>query len=63
MKLISKFFKDEVGASAVEYALLVAMIGLFCIGSLSFLGDEISDTFVSAANELDSQQATTNTTK
>ncbi len=56
MKLISKLLKDEMGSSAVEYALLVAMVGIFCIGALGFLGDEISDTFVMAANELDAQQ-------
>jgi pilus assembly protein Flp/PilA len=59
MMLISKLFKDETGASAVEYALLVAMVGIFCIGALGYLGDEISDTFVQAADELDAQQNVT----
>jgi pilus assembly protein Flp/PilA len=61
MKFISKILENEEGASAVEYALLVAMIGLFCVGALGYLGDEISQTFVMAADELDAQQDVTTT--
>jgi pilus assembly protein Flp/PilA len=61
MKFISKILENEEGASAVEYALLVAMIGLFCVGALGYLGDEISQTFVMAADELDAQQNVTTT--
>jgi pilus assembly protein Flp/PilA len=59
MNIFSKILKNESGASAVEYALLVAMVGIFCIGALGFLGDEISETFVQAADELDAQQNVT----
>jgi pilus assembly protein Flp/PilA len=36
---------SERGASLVEYALLVALIAVVCIGAVSFLGGEASDSF------------------
>ena len=42
MKNIKKFFKKRSGASAVEYALLVALIGMVLTGSTSALGTSIS---------------------
>jgi pilus assembly protein Flp/PilA len=61
MKKLLGFLKDENGASAVEYALLVALIGLFCITAMSYLGTEIAETFAQAADELDAQQQTSTT--
>ena len=43
MKL--RFFKDETGASAVEYSLLVGLISVFLIASVTTLGSSISETF------------------
>ncbi len=37
-----RFFKDEEGATAAEYALLVALIAVVLIGGATFLGDEIN---------------------
>jgi pilus assembly protein Flp/PilA len=34
---------DDRGASLVEYALLVALIAVLCIGSVRFLGASTSD--------------------
>lgn len=36
---------SERGASLVEYALLVALIAVVCIGAVSFLGGEARDSF------------------
>ena len=47
MKL--RFFKDETGASAVEYSLLVGLIAVFLIASVTTLGSSISETFKEAA--------------
>ena len=38
VKLIRNFFKDESGASAVEYGLLVALIAVVIIGAVTMLG-------------------------
>ena len=35
--------KTERGASLVEYALLVALIAVVCIGAVTFLGENASD--------------------
>jgi pilus assembly protein Flp/PilA len=40
--LRARFGKDERGASLVEYALLVALIAVVCIGAVSFLGGAAS---------------------
>jgi pilus assembly protein Flp/PilA len=53
MKLFRKLFKNEDGATAIEYALLAALIGIFCIGAFTYLGDEVSDTTAGAAEGLE----------
>lgn len=37
--------KTERGASLVEYALLVALIAVVCIGAVTMLGGQAKDTF------------------
>ncbi len=44
--------KREEGASLVEYALLVALIAVFCIGAIELLGTGISAIFTNIANRL-----------
>ena len=51
-KLIN-FFKDEEGATMVEYALMLALIAIVCIGAVTVIGESASNTFSNAANELD----------
>lgn len=36
-------FRDDRGASLVEYALLVALIAVVCILAITFLGNSASD--------------------
>ena len=36
------FGRDESGASLVEYALLLALIALVCIGAMQLLGGDVS---------------------
>ena len=43
---------DERGAALVEYALLVALIAVVCIGALTVLGGGISDKFNEVNNEV-----------
>ena len=37
--------KSELGASLVEYALLVALIAVVCIAAIGFLGGKAKDSF------------------
>ena len=52
MEKIRNFFKDEVGASAVEYGLLVALIAVVIIAAVTSLGTAISGKFDSAATAI-----------
>ena len=42
MERIKNFFKDESGASAVEYGLLVALIAVVIIAAVTHSGDQLS---------------------
>ena len=42
----------ERGASLVEYALLVALIAVVCIGAVTFLGREAADNFSQVGNSI-----------
>jgi pilus assembly protein Flp/PilA len=48
-KIRSYFFKNENGATAVEYSLLVGLIAVFLIAAITTLGSSISETFREAA--------------
>jgi pilus assembly protein Flp/PilA len=47
---ISKFFKDEEGASAVEYGLILGLIAIALIIVLGLLGDGLGGLFESATD-------------
>ena len=50
-KLIN-FFKDEEGATMVEYALMLALIAIVCIVAVVAIGNNANSTFNRAATEL-----------
>ena len=52
--MLKRFFLDEAGASAVEYALLVALIAAVIIATVQILGNNLSSTFNSAATSIGS---------
>jgi pilus assembly protein Flp/PilA len=54
MERIKNFFKDESGASAVEYGLLVALIAVVIITAVTTLGTNLSTKFNSAATAVGS---------
>ena len=45
MRLLREFLKDESGATAIEYALIAAGIGIAIITSVNALGTAISSKF------------------
>lgn len=49
---LQTFTKTERGASLVEYALLVALIAVVCIGAVAMLGGTVDDTFTSIDEDL-----------
>jgi pilus assembly protein Flp/PilA len=48
----ARFGQDEKGASLVEYALLVGLIAVVCIGAVSFLGSKASGKFSSIGSSI-----------
>jgi pilus assembly protein Flp/PilA len=50
MERIKNFFKDESGASAVEYGLLVSLIAVIIIGAVTLLGGNLNTKLTAAAN-------------
>jgi pilus assembly protein Flp/PilA len=45
MNLISRFIRDEAGATAIEYGLIAALIAVVIIGGITAVGTNLSGTF------------------
>ena len=52
MKKLINFFKDEEGATAVEYGLMVALIAAVIVGAVTLLGTSVSDKFQSVGDTI-----------
>ena len=52
MERFKKFFRDEEGATAVEYGLMVALIAVVIIAAVTILGTNLSDKFQTVATEV-----------
>ena len=52
MKLVSRFFKDESGATAIEYGLIAALISVAIIGGATSLGTGINSSFTTVSGKL-----------
>ena len=50
--LQARFATTERGAALVEYALLLALIGVVCILALQTLGGQAEDSFVEVGNSI-----------
>ena len=47
-----KMFKDESGVTAIEYALIAALIAVAAITAFTLVGTNLSNTFTTIANKL-----------
>ena len=52
MQKLVKLFKNESGATAIEYGLIAALIAVAIIGGVTALGDNVGTTFNTVANEM-----------
>ncbi len=50
--MFARFFKDESGATAIEYGLIAALIAVAIIGGVTALGANTEATFTKAAGEI-----------
>jgi pilus assembly protein Flp/PilA len=53
MKFINTLFRDESGATAIEYGLIAALIAVAAIVAMQGLGTQLSLTFGRVSSELD----------
>ena len=51
-KLLSRFIKDESGATAIEYGLIAALIALAIITGATALGTNLNNKFQNVADKL-----------
>ncbi|MCX7267081.1 MAG: Flp family type IVb pilin [Sphingomonadales bacterium] len=52
MKMITKMFKNEDGATAIEYGLIAALIAVAAIAGMTTLGGRIGGSFNNVAGNL-----------
>jgi pilus assembly protein Flp/PilA len=50
--LISRFAKDESGATAIEYGLIAALISVVCIVAFKTVGSNLSNKFTNIGSNL-----------
>jgi pilus assembly protein Flp/PilA len=51
-KFVSRFMKDESGATAIEYGLIAALIAVVIIGAVSAVGTNLKGTFNNIASNV-----------
>ncbi len=52
MNLISRFVRDESGATAIEYGLIAALIAVVIISAIQVVGTKLSTTFTYVSDNL-----------
>ncbi|MDB5427898.1 MAG: Flp/Fap pilin component [Phenylobacterium sp.] len=49
---VTRFLKDESGATAIEYGLIAALVAVVLVTALGAMGNKLSCTFNKVANSL-----------
>jgi len=52
MNMISRFVRDESGATAIEYGLIAALIAVVIISAIQLVGTNLSTTFTKVSGKL-----------
>jgi pilus assembly protein Flp/PilA len=53
MKKLMRFFKEEDGATAVEYGIMVALIAAVIVTAVGLIGTNLNATFEDVAGKVD----------
>ena len=51
-KFVTRFVRDESGATAIEYGLIAALIAVVLVGALTLVGTNLNATFTAVSNAL-----------
>lgn len=57
MDIIRNYLSDESGASAAEYALILALVAIVIIGGLTYLGHTINNVLSTMSSDIASTGA------
>lgn len=49
---LQRFFRSEDGPTAVEYAVMLALIVVVCLGAIRSIGSRANTTFTTVGNQL-----------
>jgi pilus assembly protein Flp/PilA len=52
MQILKRFASDEAGATAIEYALIAALISMSVIAGATAIGTKLGTTFTNIGNSL-----------
>ena len=52
LKHVTSFFRDEEGATAIEYGLIAALVSVAAITALGNMGNSLEAMFTRVSNEL-----------
>ena len=53
MRNVVKFLKDESGATAIEYGLIAALVGVAIIAAVTALGGSLAEVLTEVSSKLD----------
>lgn len=56
-KFVTRFLKDESGATAIEYGLIVALIAVIIATTITTLGGNLKTAFTKAAGSISTANA------
>ncbi|WP_372782246.1 Flp family type IVb pilin [Phenylobacterium sp.] len=51
-KFVTRFLKDESGATAIEYGLIAALVAVVLVTALGAMGSKLSGTFSTVTSKL-----------
>lgn len=50
-KFVTRFMKDESGATAIEYGLIAALVAVVLVTALTAMGTKLSGTFTTVSSK------------
>lgn len=51
-KIVTRFIKDESGATAIEYGLIAALIAVVIVGAVTTIGTKLNTSFGNVGNAI-----------
>jgi pilus assembly protein Flp/PilA len=51
-KIVTRFLKDESGATAIEYGLIAALIAVVIVGAVTTIGTKLNTSFGNVGNAI-----------